>query len=255
MPKKLTKQVSDFIDFGLANRPRSLYQSEFFKIIDYIDSMSLRDYKILISDPYWNNYPEYVCSRQGRDSNKRSLGLIISGINHHVVNYIPEKFKLLKKYGVGIFLKHCMSLCSVIDQQKLSSRAIKSRDSRVRKSAVDHLKRADLKKHMNDPNSSIAWSIRQRMLKEKVDIHLLDDDRYRYHQKMVISSLNLSVEDIKVRIDKILEKPSLYWTEKEMIASLLRKLSPIDVAFYLNLSDDPEMSDEISRTIKYMIKA
>jgi hypothetical protein len=214
-------------------------------IVQYLECMPDSRFKSLVSDPYWNKYPEYSYSRSS--SNKKRYGHIIRNVIYDLKEVSERKLLIMNRYSEGIWLKGCLHLADPLEQRRLANRGIKSKDQRVRKLSVEHIQLSSLKNYVDEPNSSVRWAVKKRMLAEKVDLNYLDSSKDSYFQRAVIKSIKLSPEDIRSRIDKIrdfiLEQRSNgssrnIWHEGEMLCLLASKLSPIDAAFYLNLPSE-----------------
>ena len=218
--------------------------------LNYVLGLSEKELKKLVSAPYWNRYPFYTCwpNRTGRRSHGNTIGIVVS----EICKYNNKLKNLLITKSEGIFLSHTIDSTYGKDRLKVSSRALKSKDTRVRLRAVRVLPVNKIKKCISDPNSSIRSTVIKRIGIDNCADNLIDDSSSWIRMKAIRSAESLTQDDVKSRIENIDTNTDKNWYGSWELLALFSRLTDDELLYYLDFGEKwGKLEEYIKKRLTY----
>jgi len=252
------KETNDFLsilyknDLKKSNGYVKVSDPLFRCAINYINSLSLIQLKRLVSDPIWNDYKSYRYLCKYDDNiykdiiNNESVyktwyGSLISRVIKQLICLDNDFSLFLAKHASGLILNVLLRNSYGEPIRIGCQRALKSKDPRVRLTAAKIGSICIAKKLQNDPIGIVrAAAIRRIGVNYCYKQHLNDPNRKIKAEAILVASL----KDIDYNsiLGSLMEKNTRNWIDDQILRSLLSKMDPKEIVYYLNLVDKDKLT-------------
>lgn len=255
----MKKHISDFYDHLSTNYPdvgrnrysnRDAIQIASDKLFEHMKSLSTTEFRALISDRHWNSYPIYTCGyTQFPAINLKNYYCIISRAVTKLIYTSAKHKKDLIALSAGAFRIATINSALGKDKLKAARIALKSRDSRARKLAVNILPVKDLFQILNTEKDK---SILNRLSIRIGYINMLDVEKssgYRYNRSRAFLNDEFNAEEIRELVQKKEAGDKIPFYEQDIFRKLTYHISEDEVPFYLDLFNKLSQSDKETKKI------
>ncbi len=255
----MKKHISDFYDHLSTNYPdvgrnrysnRDAIQIASDKLFEHMKSLSTTEFRVLISDRHWNSYPIYTCGyTQFPAINLKNYYCIISRAVTKLIYTSAKHKKDLIALSAGAFRIATINSALGKDKLKAARIALKSRDSRARKLAVNILPVKDLFQILNTEKDK---SILNRLSIRIGYINMLDVEKssgYRYNRSRAFLNDEFNAEEIRELVQKKEAGDKIPFYEQDIFRKLTYHISEEQVPFYLDLFNKLSQSDKETKKI------
>jgi len=226
-------------------------------IVNYLRDISQEEFRRIISDKIWVDYPSYKDTRskeeledvyESEELSWNWYGAIITSAISRLIYMDKEFAKFIAKHGRGLMLKVLIQNAHGPTLIMASKRGLRSKDCGVRKASVKHVSLSSSKKLLNDPVASVRKSAIKRIGIANCYPDFIDDVSMEIRSSAILAA-PLHLIDYKPILDeaanKIKSGKSLKWVEGRVVRNILSKMQKDDIIHYLNLSGNDSGINEI----------
>lgn len=212
---------------------------KYLSVVNHLVSLPIKDFRALISDPFWNSYPLYSWGiwPQPKDPNyvnkKGFYGLILLAVKNLV--YIKEEHrKLLVSASTGVFHIATIDECLASDKLKAAKRGLSSSDSRIRKRAASLCSIKDISARLpaeKDP------TVREKIIKRIGYLNCIDEaikpENRRWYRYQPLRNSPFSKEDAEnYEVGKSASQEA-----EAMLVKIVYHTSKEDSLFFIDILD------------------
>ena len=237
----MKKHLSEFYSYLTTNHGSlKNYRYGFHKdarpdlLASHLQSLSLPEFRKLVSEPHWNSYPTFVWKGGEGPNKKAHYALIFRAVKMMVV-VSPKYREELIKHSEGIFRMATINSTLGKDKLKAARIAIKSRDTRVRKLAVKILPVKDLIPMLQTEKDSSVLSKLATRIGPLNMIEAGKRSKYRWSRSEAFYNDSLDMDEIRSFLEKKAASKTIPVHDHYVLMKVVYHLSASELPFALDV--------------------
>ena len=220
-------------------------------LASHLQSLSLPEFRKLVSDPHWNSYPTYTWQNgtAKNSSNPKEYYTLISRAVKMMVVVSPKYREELIKHSEGIFRMATINSSLGKDKLKAARIAIKSRDTRVRKLAVKILPVKDLTPMLETEKDS---SVLNKLAGRIGSLNMIEAGRrskYRWSRSEAFYNDSLDMDEIRSFLEKKSSGKTIPVYEHNILTKVVYHLAASELPFALDVLEAFSSKDAEAKSL------
>lgn len=253
----MKKHLSEFYSHLTTKHESQHYRYGYHKdarpdlLASHLQSLSLPEFRKLVSDPHWNSYPTYTWQNgtAKNSSNPKEYYNLISRAVKMMVVVSPKYREELIKHSEGIFRMATINSSLGKDKLKAARIAIKSRDTRVRKLAVKILPVKDLTPMLETEKDS---SVLSKLAARIGPLNMIEAGRrskYRWSRSEAFYNDSLDMDEIRSFLEKKSSGKTIPVYEHNILTKVVYHLAASELPFALDVLEAFSSKDAEAKSL------
>lgn len=240
----MKQHLSKFYDLLCNNHPdigknsyhRYSHNMDPSDVVSYLQSLSDADFIKLISDTHWNSYPLYTCGwGEKKEVNPKNYYNLISQAVGRMIFSSPKYRKIFIEKSEGIFRISTIGHTLGKEKLKAAKSGLTSKDTRVRKLAVNLLPVKDLMEIVNSEKNS---AVLNRLSIRIGYLNMVSAERsssQRWNRSRAFLNSDFDQNEISDIANKLISGKTSPVYDMDLLKKIAYHVPASELAFYLDI--------------------
>lgn len=239
----MKQHLSKFYDLLCNNHPdigknsyhRYSHNMDPSDVVSYLQSLSDADFIKLISDTHWNSYPLYTGWGEKKEVNPKNYYNLISQAVGRMIFSSPKYRKIFIEKSEGIFRISTIGHTLGKEKLKAAKSGLTSKDTRVRKLAVNLLPVKDLMEIVNSEKNS---AVLNRLSIRIGYLNMVSAERsssQRWNRSRAFLNSDFDQNEISDIANKFISGKTSPVYDMDLLKKIAYHVPASELAFYLDI--------------------
>jgi len=205
-------------------------------VVTYLQSLSDADFVKLISDTHWNYYPIYTCGwGERKEVNPKNYYCLINQAVGRMIFSSPKYRKIFIEKSEGIFRISTIGHTLGKEKLKAAKAGLTSKDTRVRKLAVNLLPVKDLMEIVNSEKNS---AVLNRLSARIGYLNMINAERsssQRWNRSRAFLNSEFDRNEISDIASKLVSGKTSPVHDMDLLKKIAYHVPASELAFYLDI--------------------